>query len=141
MIMKKLWWSRRKKDFQIDYFSGTGAGGQHRNKHRNCVRMTDKETGLSTTAQTSRSRKQNLTDAFRRLVKKLLKFYGDKCSDERDIVTTSGETIRTYHECDNRVVDHVTGKKYSYAHTVGRGDISQIVWDKIEHQAKEHLGK
>lgn len=36
-----------KDDFDIDWFSGSGAGGQHRNKHQNCVRLKDKETGIT----------------------------------------------------------------------------------------------
>ncbi len=29
-----------KTDFGLDWFSGSGAGGQYRNKHRNCCRIT-----------------------------------------------------------------------------------------------------
>ena len=28
-----------RKDFEWHYFSGSGAGGQNRNKHQNCVRL------------------------------------------------------------------------------------------------------
>lgn len=38
--------SYTRKDFDIDWFSGTGAGGQHRNKHQNCIRITHRETGI-----------------------------------------------------------------------------------------------
>ena len=33
---KELLFSVTKKDFSITWFSGTGAGGQYRNKHQNC---------------------------------------------------------------------------------------------------------
>jgi len=65
--MKELLFSVTKKDFVIKYFSGTGAGGQHRNKHQNCVRLTHKDSGVTTTGQTSRSREQNLRTAFKNL--------------------------------------------------------------------------
>jgi len=35
-----------KKDFKIDWYSRSGAGGQHRNKHQNCCRITHLATGL-----------------------------------------------------------------------------------------------
>ena len=68
MAERKLLFSITRKDFTITYFSGTGAGGQHRNKHQNCVRMTHKESGASATAQNQRSRPQNEREAFLKIV-------------------------------------------------------------------------
>lgn len=64
---KELLFSVTKKDLEINYFSGSGAGGQHRNKHQNCVRMYHKESGVRTTGQDSRERQSNLKTAFKRL--------------------------------------------------------------------------
>jgi len=58
-----------KKDFDIQFFSGTGAGGQHRNKHQNCVRMKHRESGVTATGQSNRSREANLREAFNGIVK------------------------------------------------------------------------
>lgn len=58
-----------RKDFDISYFSGTGAGGQHRNKHQNCVRMRHTASGAVGVGQGSRSRKENEREAFLSLVK------------------------------------------------------------------------
>lgn len=49
-------------DFAVAWFSGTGAGGQHRNKHQNSARVTHLPTGLVRTAQT-RSRENSLAEA------------------------------------------------------------------------------
>ena len=65
--MKELLFSITKKDFKIDYFSGTGAGGQHRNKHQNCVRLCHKDSGVTVTGQSSKQRTSNLREAFRSL--------------------------------------------------------------------------
>lgn len=130
--MRELWWSRRKKDFRIDWFSGTGGGGQHRNKHLNCCRITDIETGITTTGQEQRSRTQNFKSAFRRLVNKLMDFYNKNEAQKLEPISFGGKYTRTYNECDDRVVDHVTGLQYSYRRTVGNGDISQIIKDRIQ---------
>ena len=61
--MRGLIYQVTRKDFRVDYFSGTWAGGQYRNKHQNCVRLTHNETGIVTTGQEQRSREQNLRDA------------------------------------------------------------------------------
>ena len=62
--MKELLFSVTKKDLDISYFSGTGPGGQHRNKHQNCVRMRHFESGAYATAQSNRERQANLREAF-----------------------------------------------------------------------------
>ena len=66
--MRELLFSVTKKDLTINYFSGTGAGGQHRNKHQNCVRMSHRDSGAMATGQRHRERQANLRDAFKSLV-------------------------------------------------------------------------
>lgn len=61
---KELLFSVTKKDLKIDFFSGKGAGGQHRNKHQNCVRMSHPDSGAMATGQKHRERQSNVRDAF-----------------------------------------------------------------------------
>ncbi len=65
---RELLFSVTRKDLKIEFFSGTGGGGQHRNKHQNCVRLYHSDSGTRTTGQSSKERKANLTEAFRNLV-------------------------------------------------------------------------
>jgi protein subunit release factor A len=65
---RQLLFSVTKKDLKITYFSGTGAGGQHRNKHQNCCRIIHPESGAMATGQAERSKEQNTQFAFRSLV-------------------------------------------------------------------------
>ena len=89
------------KDFKLEWFSGTGAGGQHRNKHQNCCRITHIESGLRATGQGSRSRVENQRAAFRRLVGKLVVHYGDGDPERRN----TSNVVRTYHFERNVVSD------------------------------------
>ena len=68
-MARELLFSVTKKDLNIEYFSGSGAGGQHRNKHQNCVRMYHEKSGARSTGQSSKERKNNLKEAFNNLVK------------------------------------------------------------------------
>ena len=68
-MKKEHLFSITKKDFEIEYFSGKGAGGQHRNKHQNCVRMKHIESGVTTTGQSNKERQRNIREAFDSLVK------------------------------------------------------------------------
>lgn len=65
---KELLFSVTKKDLVIEYFSGTGAGGQYRNRHPNCVRIKHPPSGALTTGQSNRERPANLREAFENLV-------------------------------------------------------------------------
>jgi hypothetical protein len=65
--MEKLF-SITKKDLKVDYFSGTGAGGQYRNKHQNCVRIRHSQSGAVATGQSARDRKSNIREALNNLV-------------------------------------------------------------------------
>jgi hypothetical protein len=66
--VKELLFSVTKKDLKIDYWSGTGAGGQYRNKHQNCVRIHHPESGAIVTGQSYRERKANIKEALQNLV-------------------------------------------------------------------------
>jgi len=62
-MVKKLLFSLTKKDFDVSFFS-KGKGGQHQNRHNNCVRIRHPESGASGTGQRERSLKQNQREAF-----------------------------------------------------------------------------
>ena len=68
-MKRELLFSVTKKDLEIQYFSGTGAGGQHRNKHQNCVRILHSDSGALVTGQSNRNRKSNEAEAFKNLIK------------------------------------------------------------------------
>lgn len=57
-----------KKDFEITWFSGSGAGGQHRNKHNNCIRIKHPPTGVIVTGQSHKERLSNQKEAMKSLV-------------------------------------------------------------------------
>ena len=66
-MKKELLFSVTKKDLEITWFSGKGAGGQHRNKHQNCVRIRHPDSGVIVTGQEEKSRQANFKKAFTRL--------------------------------------------------------------------------
>jgi protein subunit release factor B len=57
-----------KKDFDVSYFCGSGAGGQARNKVASGVQIIHRESGAIGRASDSRSQFQNKKSAFERLV-------------------------------------------------------------------------
>ena len=61
--------SLTKKDFEIQWFHGSGSGGQHRNKHANCCRMIHRDSGARAECTENRSREANQKVAFQRLTK------------------------------------------------------------------------
>jgi peptide chain release factor 1 len=106
----------RDHDLQIEWYSGTGAGGQHRNKHQNSCRITHTPTGITAKAE-CRSRTNSLAEAtvaIQQRVDQLLqsKYNNDLASDRKSQVGSGmrGDKIRTYRFQDDRVQDHVTGK-------------------------------
>ena len=57
-----------KKDFDVSYFCGSGAGGQARNKVASGVQIIHRETGAIGRASDSRSQADNKKKAFERLM-------------------------------------------------------------------------
>jgi len=103
-------------DLKIEWYSGTGAGGQYRNKHQNSCRITHIPTGIVSKAE-CRSRTNSLdearSDIQKRVGDSVKNSYNNKVSkDRKKQVGTGmrGDKIRTYRFQDDKVQDHMTGK-------------------------------
>ncbi len=106
-------------DLKIEWYSGTGAGGQHRNKHQNSCRITHLPSGLIVTSQT-RSRQNSLNAAMadlqHRLDTETKRLYNNTIASDRKQQVGSGmrgDKIRTYRFQDDVVKDHLTNKTSS----------------------------
>lgn len=98
-----------KKDFKIEWFSGTGSGGQHRNKHQNCCRITHVDTGISVVGTESRERPTNQRTAFRKLAMLVVAHLTPK-----EVRVTHVDVIRNYNQSRNEVHDKASGLKQPY---------------------------
>ena len=112
-----------KSAFRLEWFSGTGGGGQHRNKHMNSCRIKHLETGLTAQSQEHKSQVQNQKTAFERLVKMLLAYYAEDPEGRRD----NQEVIRNYHSVRNEVHDKASGLKMEYKNIVDKGDLEPMI--------------
>lgn len=64
---KELLFSVTKKDCRFDFYKGSGAGGQKRNKTSNCCRCTHLASGAVGKSEEGRSKDQNTKKAFKRM--------------------------------------------------------------------------
>jgi peptide chain release factor 1 len=106
----------QKKDLRIEWYSGTGAGGQHRNKHQNSCRITHIPSGVVATAQ-CRSRENSYNEALATIHQRVdnnnqMMYNNEIASDRKSQVGSGmrGDKIRTYRFQDDRVQDHLTNK-------------------------------
>ena len=113
----QAYFKRSESDFRLEWYSGTGAGGQHRNKHQNSARITHLPTGLVETAQ-CRSRENSKQEAMKRLTERLDGIAHHGLSSEIAIDRKAqvgsgqrGDKVRTYRFQDDTVSDGRTGKK------------------------------
>jgi peptide chain release factor 1 len=105
------------KDLKIEWYSGTGAGGQYRNKHQNSCRITHIPTGTVAKAE-CRSRTNSLEEAMAAIQQRVdtaanRQYTNSIASNRKQQVGSGmrGDKIRTYRFQDDTVQDHVTGKK------------------------------
>lgn len=101
-------------DFIVEWYSGTGAGGQHRNKHQNSCRIIHKATKQVATAQ-CRSRLNSLESARSALISQLtsadtIAHMSIQSASRKSQVGSGmrGDKIRTIRFQDNSVKDHRT---------------------------------
>ena len=120
-----------RKDFRLEWFSGSGAGGQHRNKHDNCCRITHVESGISAVGTGSKSRVTNQRLAFSHLASRLIAHYTASPTSRR----LDGERVRTYHEPRNEVLDHRSGFTQRYTEVVTKNNIGPMI------EARKHVAE
>lgn len=118
------------KDFTVQWFSGSGAGGQHRNKHQNCCRIIHKATGLKAQGTESRERVSNQRKAFTRLAKLIIAHH-EQPVERRDTATV----IRNYHAVRNEVHDKASGLKQEYRKVVVDADIGPMIEARLKATA------
>jgi peptide chain release factor 1 len=119
--------------FRFEWFSGTGKGGQHRNKHQNCCRCIHEPTGIAANGTSSRSREDNKRSAYSVCLSRVkMHFHKDK---ERGLAGT--ERIRTYHEPDNRVTDHLSGYTDTYTNVVLKGNMEDVIDARMKAKMQE----
>lgn len=118
-------------DVRTEWFSGTGKGGQHRNKHQNSCRLIHEPTGIVTTAQ-CRKRSQSYEEAWAELERRVQEQADNQSVSEtsslRSSLTGSGmraDKIRTYRFQDDVVKDHVSGRS-AKCNRVMRGDFDLL---------------
>lgn len=106
-------------DLHVEWYSGTGAGGQHRNKHQNSCRITHIPSGTIATAQT-RSRQNSYDQALQAIQtavdSELKRQYNSSIACDRKQQVGSGmrgDKIRTYRFQDDVVKDHITNSSAS----------------------------
>ena len=102
------------EDLRIEWYSGTGAGGQHRNKHQNSCRITHIPSGTVVTAQ-HRSRQNSLTECMNTIQNTVdnirQNHYNSNIASNRKSQVGSGmrgDKIRTYRFQDDVVKDHIS---------------------------------
>ncbi len=110
---------RSDDDFRVEWYSGTGCGGQHRNKKQTSCRVIHIPTNICESRQ-GRSRENNFTDAKEAIIRKLdanIK-HQNKAVMDSDIKSQigsgmRGDKMRTYRFQDDVVKDHISGKQCS----------------------------
>lgn len=70
-------------DCEVDFFTASGPGGQHRNRSKTGVRLRHKPSGVIVTATETRSQSTNLEKAYDRLQKRLEKLNRPKKKRKR----------------------------------------------------------
>lgn len=122
------------KEFKIDTFRSSGAGGQHVNKTESAIRITHLVTGLVVECQDERSQLKNKDRAWKVMRAKLYEQAREK--QEKEYAETRrmqvgmgdrSERIRTYNYPQGRVTDHRINKTmYSLSEFLD-GDMFEMI--------------
>ena len=105
---RQLLFSLTKKDFEFQYYKGSGAGGQNRNKVETGVRIIHKDSGARAEYCRERSREQNKKHAFLNLLKtdKFTKWHRIKCAQAMGNMKTLEEIVEEQLSPENIKIEY-----------------------------------
>jgi protein subunit release factor A len=109
--------------FRFEWYSGTGKGGQHRNKHQNCCRCIHEPTGITANGTSSRSRDDNKRNALAVCKMRVERHF----HKDTERFLAGNERIRTYNECDNRVIDHASGLRGTFVDVIIKDEFGDMI--------------
>lgn len=122
------------RDLDIQWFSGTGAGGQHRNRNKCCCRVVHLPTGTIRVGTSSRKRETNKEEALAALRSALSEKDRDQARKARSAQRLAqagsgmrGDKVRTYRAADNQAKDHRSGKSMPLDRFLKGG--ADLLWD------------
>ena len=109
------------RDIEVTTFRGSGPGGQNRNKRDTAIQIKHRPSGLVVRCETNRTQGKNKEMALALLSHRLK----TRLESDRDATRmvmkknqvgcgARGDKRRTIREQHNEVVDHLTGKRWSF---------------------------
>ena len=121
------------RDLKIEWYSGTGAGGQRRNKVQSSCRITHIPTGVICSSQT-RSRENSYKSALSELTDRVNKANSATQHQAHRTIKRKqvgsgmrGDKIRTIRLTDDRATDHRNDKRCK-ASAYMKGHMDEL-WD------------
>lgn len=118
--------------FRYEWFSGTGKGGQHRNKHQNCCRCIHEPTGITANGTGSRSREDNKRTAYQTCLARVQALF----HKNKERFRASEERIRTYNAVDNTVIDHLSGCEDTFINVVDKANADDIIVARLKARTR-----
>ncbi|MFW5698601.1 MAG: peptide chain release factor 2 [Planctomycetota bacterium] len=135
------------REFRIDTYRASGAGGQHVNKTDSAVRLTHLETGIATSCQSERSQQQNKHQAWKMMAAKLQQLRdAERLEELKDLGADRGtigwgHQIRSYVlQPTQLITDLRTRHKEGNAQKVLDGDIQEFIDSYLNWRLKNMAG-
>jgi len=124
------------KDYRVDTYRASGAGGQHVNKTDSAIRLTHIETGVVVQCQNDRSQHKNKAAAIKMLKSRLYELELEKKKAEEAGIEKSeigwGHQIRSYVLAPyQQVKDNRSNIAYSQVDAILDGDITKMIEDVL----------
>lgn len=111
---RELLFSVTKKDFDIQFYRGTGNGGQKKNKTSNCVRITHRDSGAVAISEEGRSQAHNKKHAFEKLVssKKFQAWLKLKTAEVKGELALIEEYVNEQMKETNLKIEHIENGRW-----------------------------